>query len=97
MSTEPLQWEEGLARGSSKARRYADVDIYTYTVELYDFGDGEPKWRATFGKFLPIEDLYLGASEAEAMAAVEAHHAARYRRLAWERYMAENDPPEVGV
>lgn len=55
-----------------------------------------PSGVQTFGKYTPGEDLYIGGSKKKAIAAAEAHHIARTRRLAWERYMAENDPPSNG-
>ncbi|EIU86256.1 hypothetical protein MM2B1231_1065 [Mycobacteroides abscessus subsp. bolletii 2B-1231] len=42
------------------------------------------------------KEVYLGDGESDALAAAEAHHLARTRRLARERYMAENDPPSNG-
>ncbi|WP_186380680.1 hypothetical protein [Mycobacteroides abscessus] len=49
------------------------------------------------GSVFPFEKLiYEGDDGPAAVAAAESHHAARTRRLAWERYMAENDPPEDG-
>lgn len=96
MSAEPLQWEEqSVSSWYTKKRYTANVGMYSYVVDLYDYGDEKAKWRARFGKYTLSEDLYQGGSKKGALTAAEAHHTARSRRLAWERYMAENDPPEV--
>ncbi|OHU02529.1 hypothetical protein BKG71_03585 [Mycobacteroides chelonae] len=39
------------------------------------------------------ERIFLGFDRARAMRMAEEHHAENVRRLAWERYMQENDPP----
>lgn len=97
LSAEPLLWEEqSVSSGYTKKRYSANVGMYSYVVDLYDYGNGKPKWRARFGKYTLSEDLYQGGSKKKALAASEAHHLARTRRLAWERYMAENDPPSNG-
>ncbi|MBL3752341.1 hypothetical protein [Mycobacteroides abscessus] len=41
-------------------------------------------------------DIYRGDWPEEAKAAAAEHLAITTRAAAWERYMAENDPPEVG-
>lgn len=98
MTATPLQWEELPPSQFTKVSRRADTDCgLTYFLGLHDYGDGKPRWQAGIGRFLMAEEIYCGESESEAIEAVEAHRAARVRRLAWERYMLDNDPPKADL
>lgn len=105
MSATPLQWEDfpDQARYITHKRGARSSDGYCYVVAYFSHSG---LWMSkTYGIFAasnglkeqPFEDqLYVGRSEAEAIAAAENHHITRVRKDAWRRYMAENDPPEVG-
>ncbi|WP_157901262.1 hypothetical protein [Mycobacteroides franklinii] len=84
-----LEWTEpkpSVFHADTKGGRYVVYDRSLYsstgwmTVYLQDRG-------------LPTAHLYKGHSEAEARAAAQAHHNTMIRRLAWEQYMRDNDPP----
>lgn len=92
MSTEPLQW-----KGDLNARRRAEVsDGCVYAAVPFSYDGGPPVWEVFHGYAIAENRIHVGDDESEALAAAEAHHVARTRRLAWERYMAENDPPSNG-
>ncbi|OTR22556.1 hypothetical protein B9M80_09640 [Mycobacteroides abscessus] len=93
MSATPLQWSNRPYARVPKNGCRAEVDGGAYILFKY----GASSWQVLFstGWHMP-EEVHLGDSESDALAAAEAHHVTRTRRLAWERYMAENDPPEVG-
>lgn len=86
MSAEPLQWE---------AQEYGCGHDARSGSGRYTVWPVEGEWRVSYhdggshGMY-----LYRGPSLSGGMAAAQAHHDATARRLAWERYMAENDPPE---
>lgn len=93
MSAGPLQWSNRPYARVPKNGCRAEVDGGAYILFKY----GASSWQVLFGVgYQTPKEVYLGDSESDAIAAAEAHHVARIRRLAWERYMAENDPPEVG-
>lgn len=83
MSAEPLQWDGCTAR--SETGRFT---VWPYQGE----------WIAGYWDYLTSREQYLyrGPAESDAMLAAQSHHEATCRRLAWERYMAENDPPSNG-
>lgn len=86
MSATPLQWTR---KGRLKEFR-AKVENGEYVVSLYG------RMWLTYAIFGAVHEIYCGESELDALAAAEAHHVTQTRAAAWERYMAENDPPEVG-
>lgn len=52
-------------------------------------------WKEEQGAYTPppTSELYRGDDFDEALAAAQQHHNATLRRLAWEQYMRDNDPP----
>ncbi|AMU73717.1 hypothetical protein BAB79_02785 [Mycobacteroides abscessus] len=52
-------------------------------------------WKEEQGAYTPppTSELYRGDDLDEALAAAQQHHNATLRRLAWEQYMRDNDPP----
>ncbi|WP_078278560.1 hypothetical protein [Mycobacteroides franklinii] len=93
MSATPLQWDHDPDVRVPKNGCRAEVEGGAYVLFKY----GADSWQVLFGSGWKLpEEVYLGDSVADAIAAANAHHAAHTRRLAWERYMAENDPPSNG-
>uniref|UniRef100_UPI00138FB548 hypothetical protein n=1 Tax=Mycobacteroides abscessus TaxID=36809 RepID=UPI00138FB548 len=93
LSAEPLQWDHNPDIRVPKNGCRAEVDGGAYILFKY----GASSWQVLFGVgYQTPKEVYLGDGESDALAAAEAHHLARTRRLARERYMAENDPPSNG-
>ncbi len=95
MSAEPLQWEEWPDARSVFAT-LEPGGFYHVTHFACDVWSAWACGTIGLGRYRINNLLYEGDSESDAYAAVAAHHVARTRRLAWERYMAENDPPSNG-
>lgn len=90
MSATPLQWEQ---RNDGRVFRFSHPNIYSIWT------DGT-LWYAARRDAYAIDAqevcIYRGDSWAEAEATVKAYCATESRAAAWERYMAENDPPSNG-
>ncbi|AGM28157.1 hypothetical protein MASS_1555 [Mycobacteroides abscessus subsp. bolletii 50594] len=103
MSAEPLRWEEWpdarsvfatLEPGGFYHVTHFACDVWSaWACGTIGLG----RYRRTLGPTQYINNLlYEGDSESDAYSAVAAHRAATARAAAWERYMAENDPPSNG-
>ncbi|SKY30523.1 Uncharacterised protein [Mycobacteroides abscessus subsp. massiliense] len=100
MSAEPLQWEECeslFVDGHSRWSAKANPGVYW----VYSASQSDTVWMCWLMTDDALgEPIYRGDSPDKAKAEAVKHHlsrsAAAARRLAWERYMAENDPPSNG-
>ncbi len=91
MTATPLLWHEHDETRWTARVAGMPCDTYSVTVHLYAEGEWACQWRES--PYSIWIDLGRGGTRQEAMAVATAHHVARMRRLAWERYMQENDPP----
>ncbi|MDO3245251.1 hypothetical protein [Mycobacteroides abscessus] len=71
-----------------------------YSVYFGDAFENPHRWHTAYWReiqgSLNVDDcgeLYRGDDLNEALAAAQQHHKATLRRLAWEQYMRDNDPP----
>lgn len=92
-----LEWVPKPNPRHATGTRCADSgDGGRYSVAQRHFGDSH-EWVTEFSHpsigFMN-EVVHYGKDEAAAVEAARRHHDARIRRLKWERYMLDNDPPE---
>lgn len=95
MTTTPLLWHEHNETRWTGRPGGMHCDTYAVAADLYVEGEWACQWRETAVSIWV--DIGRGGKRQEAMAVATAHHAARVRRLAWERYMKENDPPPADL
>lgn len=94
MSAEPLQWEPYHRSTGWAALSGVGMYVVVHVVHNADEQEWICEWREKL--WLIGVPIYRGDSPDEAKAAAAAHRAATARAAAWERYMAENDPPSNG-
>lgn len=79
----------------------AKVSHGSYAAYFGDAFENPHRWHAVYWReeqsiYNPAVTtchLYRGDDLDEALAAAQQHHKAALRRLAWEQYMRDNDPP----
>lgn len=88
MSAEPLQWSNRPYARVPKNGCRAEVDGGAYILFKY----GASSWQVLFSTGWHIPDeVYLGDSESDALAAAEAHHIAIRQRTIYRRTGRSDD------
>ncbi|BAX98873.1 hypothetical protein MSTE_03573 [Mycobacteroides stephanolepidis] len=101
-STGPNQLE-WTARGDGHHYNAATRSGGNYSVYFGDAFENPHQWHTVCWRehhgSLTVDrgELYRGDDLNEALAAAQAHHNATLRRLAWEQYMRDNDPPAIDL
>lgn len=91
-----LEWTE---RGDGHHYFAATHSGGNYSVYFGDAFENPHRWHTVCWRgdegSLTVDrgELYRGDDLDEALAAAQQHHRATLRRLAWEQYMLDNDPP----
>jgi hypothetical protein len=89
-----LEWQ--FIDGNWEARGADDTGRYV----IYHYGRSGKVWRCEYyptpRAFNSVSEIWLGEDIDKHKAKALEDHRARTRRLAWKRYMAQNDPPKPG-